>query len=278
MEAMDVLNKQVQEYEDEVRSLKNSSKFRTPIKSNMKVHDVADSGSSQLLNSLMTSSGLSQTKVISLEAAIFRPALQAAYEEKNAWKSRLMQSSLNRLCPLNVPKSKSSTVMAQIAQPQDGEDSSLSIDAMDLNSKDEFITEVVSRHLNELSVASNSARLTKASIKMIDLSPKSNAMKQYKNVPRMALREQRQKDTLSLDRLSQASVKARDFLTKVVDIHSNDSHDAPRDVSIVGGKVLIGRVNVPGRTDTNIANVQNRIIPVAVNKSDLMKLHTIFVQ
>ena len=95
-EAMDVLQRQVDEYENEIRVLKD---FKSPTKRGAAARgtprramtSVGDFGSPQ--SRLMTDEKQTSTGV--LEATIFRPALQQALEESARWKSIAVASILD---------------------------------------------------------------------------------------------------------------------------------------------------------------------------------------
>ena len=137
-EAMDVLQRQVDEYENEIRVLKD---FKSPKRGGASrgtprraMTSVGDFGSPQ--SRLVTEEKQSNTGV--LEATLFRPALQQALEESAHWKSTASASLLD-LPPLPMPTS----------------------------AKDETADD-----LYQLSTALADYRLELASIKLVDLSRK----------------------------------------------------------------------------------------------------------
>lgn len=102
-EAMDVLHRQVEEYENEIRFLNSKtptkSRSRTPRRtftadpSALRDH----SRSSESLHALDE-----ESMAGAFEAALFRPALQAARQEASKWKNKAMVDTLLNLPPLNV--------------------------------------------------------------------------------------------------------------------------------------------------------------------------------
>ena len=100
-EAMDVLNRQVEEYENEIRardsktptksrsrprqSFTPESSFRDRSRSSENLRDIADEGN-----------------LGAFEAALFRPALQAARKDAAQWKNNATVNTLLELPPLNV--------------------------------------------------------------------------------------------------------------------------------------------------------------------------------
>jgi hypothetical protein len=100
-EAMDVLNRQVEEYENEIRALKD---FKSPSKGSRSratprraVTSVADSVSSPY-GRIATDDAESSSGA--LEATLFRPALQRAVKEASYWRACVVRESLAFLPPL----------------------------------------------------------------------------------------------------------------------------------------------------------------------------------
>lgn len=100
-EAMDVLQRQVDEYENEIRSLKD---FKSPGRAkNRTPRRVPSSGSDSSPYNRSSVGAEDITKTGALEAAIFRPALQRALQDAARWKAASMASNLASLPPLPVP-------------------------------------------------------------------------------------------------------------------------------------------------------------------------------
>ena len=151
-EAMDVLQRQVDEYENEIRVLKD---FKTPKRGGAArgtprraMTTVGDFGSAQrstLVEDKQTSTG-------ALEATIFRPALQQALEESARWKTTAVASLLD-LPPLPMPTPEESKMSDERADD-----------------------------LHQLNTALADYRFELASIKLVDLTRKDKS-------PREQLRE-----------------------------------------------------------------------------------------
>jgi len=100
-EAMDVLQRQVDEYENEIRSLKD---FKSPGRAkNRTPRRVPSSGSDSSPYNRQSVGAEDITKTGALEAAIFRPALQRALQDAARWKAASMASNLASLPPLPAP-------------------------------------------------------------------------------------------------------------------------------------------------------------------------------
>ena len=106
-EAMEVLQTQVDEYEKEIRTLKDPQKSRTNRKapgSARKSFQIPDSSLPLFQigegNSLTLSSSSQEFKSGLMEAALFRPALHAARADAAAWKSKAIRDTLMKLSPL----------------------------------------------------------------------------------------------------------------------------------------------------------------------------------
>jgi hypothetical protein len=172
-EAMDVLQREVEMYESEIRSLKDKSPKRgnvtgirsTPMKSGASLtsHTPSFRGTNDEFHS-----------TISLEATLFRPALQQALQETAHWKSVATGAALLDLAPLPT-------------SPMDfygGGKSVLSEEAVLVSS------------------AWAKARIEKASITLVDLSNKEKA-------PRAQLREMKAKTVAITERLESVLLRFR---------------------------------------------------------------------
>jgi hypothetical protein len=98
---MDVLNRQVEEYENEIRALKDfkspSKGSRTRATPRRAVTSVADSVSSPY-GRIGTDEAESSSGAV--EATLFRPALQRAVKEAAYWRACVVRESLATLPPL----------------------------------------------------------------------------------------------------------------------------------------------------------------------------------
>eukprot|EP00934_Nitzschia_sp_Nitz4_P001164 Nitzschia sp. Nitz4//scaffold271_size25734//7579//11815//NITZ4_008303-RA/size25734-snap-gene-0.22-mRNA-1//-1//CDS//3329545206//1164//frame0 len=103
-EAMDVLHRQVEEYESEIRFMKDTkspgkSRSRTPRRAFTSADRYSErSHSGDSINSMAT-----EASAGAFEAALFRPALHAARREAAEWKTKATISTLLELPPLTVP-------------------------------------------------------------------------------------------------------------------------------------------------------------------------------
>lgn len=131
---MDVLQRQVDEYENEIRSLKDTAKGGNrkgaPRRALTSISD---------MNTNRSDSNLPSN--LSLEASLFRPALQEALRESWKWKAIATANAMSQLAPLPIPNQRSVL-----------NDDSILLNAALVNS-----------------------RLQKASVKLIDLTNKEKA-------------------------------------------------------------------------------------------------------
>jgi dynactin 1 len=134
MEAVDVMQRQVDEYENEIRVMKD---FKSPGKGT-KGRGAPRRGLATMSDSSPYRQEENQINAGALEAALFRPALQEALENAAKWKAASMASSLAALTPLPMPLALANS---------DG----------------------VNDHMLELTSALSNYRLVKASTTLVDL-------------------------------------------------------------------------------------------------------------
>lgn len=146
-EALDVMSAKNEDYEKAMKSksrVRQSLGGRTPSKKSAAadlestINQLGQASSSKTSRDILLES-------ISLEAALYRPALHSAAQSASYWKSKAIGSALSQLTPLNVSP-----------PPGDG-----------------------IRASNELALAHSQARLTNASYKVVDLSKKEPARSQF---------------------------------------------------------------------------------------------------
>ncbi len=156
---MDVLQRQVDEYENEIRSLKDTAKGGkgTSRRAFTSTSDTVSNRSDDIPSNF------------SLEASLFRPALQEALRESWKWKAIATTESLSQLVPLPLP-----------IQP-----SILNDDLILLNS------------------ALVQSRLQKASIKLVDLTSTTE------KAPRAQLREMRAASVAASQQLKSVALRLR---------------------------------------------------------------------
>ena len=241
-EAMDVLHGQVDEYEREIRSLKDprAGKGRSGFKKTPKKGGSADFDLQSSLSKLgkaasadASASASSLPKMVALEAALFRPALKSARADASAWKAKAIASSIMNLAPLTVPKRS--------------------------------ISGDVERFSEEISLANNEARLAKASFRVVDLT-KSKAGKPS----RLQLREELARTTDPVLRLDEAANSARQMLARL---------GASSDAFITMAPILqaeadssskcLGRLRLPGPSSVR---------QLSVHKNELELLHLLMLQ
>jgi hypothetical protein len=197
-EALDVIQQQVEEIERENRALKDKS--RTPRVTRQasgrltpkKAASVADLGAatSPFGQTGGTKAGGQTSRdllleSISLETALFRPALASATLSASYWKAQSMGTALSKLAPLNVK----------------------------VQSRDD-----VSQGMAEVALARNEMRLAKASLSIVDLTKSDMSARDQLNEQKkkeLSANRRLQKSTLSL--LSHQSLDQRGFQQPVVE-------------------------------------------------------------
>jgi hypothetical protein len=237
---MDVLHRQVEEYENEVRFLKDAKSpqgkrtGRTPRRGYDRAYtNIGDrTSSSDDLQALASSTGVG-----AFEAALFRPALQAARRDAAQWKTKATISSLLELPPLNVPGTPSSS------------------------SEEEKTMDDYRNPFLQLSSALSLYRLETASVKVVDISKCTPA-----KTSRAHLHETMRKKASAADRLDQATAAARQWL----EIHGANNADIVSDDDLTD-QPLVGRVKFGGSEPV-------RTFPTAANREDLYRLQLHLVQ
>lgn len=170
-EAMDVLQQQVDEYENELRAAKDpKSPMRRGTTTPRKGGSVLFSPgrSTRGLDDVSGSADVSPASVAALEAAFYRPALVSAHREASNWKAKAMSSSIMDLPPLYVPRASSSF----------GEN------------KEE---EKDHNPLADLEAAMSELRLARASVTIVDLTKPSPRAHYFDSMAKTAAAEQRLK-------------------------------------------------------------------------------------
>ena len=174
---MDVLHRQVEEYESEIRFLKDAKSPKARVRSRTPRRDYGDlSGgrSGDDLQALSISANLG-----AFEAALFRPALHAARLDASKWKASATISNLLELPPLHVPN-----------VPSEGE---------------QKVSEEADTPLKQLSSALSTYRMESASVKVVDLSAIDKSS-------RTQLHETLMKKVDASNKLDQATATARQWL------------------------------------------------------------------
>lgn len=169
---MDVLQREVEMYESEIRSLKD---FKSPKRGNVPGSRATPIKSGASLTSHTPTFRGTNDDIhsnISLEATLFRPALQQALQESAHWKAVATRSALLDLAPLPT-------------SPMDFYGSS-----------------VLSEEATLISSALAKARIQKATITLVDLRNKDKA-------PRAQLREMKAKSAAITERLETVILRCR---------------------------------------------------------------------
>ncbi|KAL7536452.1 hypothetical protein ACHAXR_008842 [Thalassiosira sp. AJA248-18] len=261
-EALDVTQKQAEEYEKEIKLLKDKSRPSrgvrtaggrvTPKKASMDLEATLNQlGQAAGSKSAGSSSRDVLLESISLETALFRPALSSAVQSSNYWKTNAMGSALSKLAPLNIP------IAAQSMPSLTGKDAREIMD--DLLCKGESNAKSQALCLEELALAKNEARLAKASFSIVDLS-KSNVSS------RAQLNEEQQKEQMAELRLQ----KATSSWLKSAETNTLASNLPSSSPSLANSP--LGRITLPCRDGVGF------VAPLTVNNSELRNMHSFLVQ
>jgi hypothetical protein len=186
-EAMDVLQRQVDEYENEIRSLKDAKTPQRGIGNKRASRRSLSSPGAEAVG-MGRAPAEDQAGQYSLEATIFRPALQKALCEVAYWKSTATATAFLSMPPLEAITSWSS------GSGTSKDDESKTDDA------DSTHTALV-----QLQSAVSNYRLVKSSVTLVDLSRKDKS-------PRDQLREMYAKDRAATARLEEVVYKCRGTL------------------------------------------------------------------
>ena len=178
---MDVLQREVEMYENEIRSLKD---FKSPKRGNVTGSRATPMKSGVSVTSpvpIFRGANDDSHSNISLEASLFRPALQQALQESAHWKAVATASALLDLAPLPTYP-------------------------MDLQGNSVFSDEAIL-----ISSALAKARIEKATITLVDLRNKEKA-------PRAQLREMRAKNAAITERLETVMLRCRGHDTSKINV------------------------------------------------------------
>jgi dynactin 1 len=182
-EAMDVLHRQVEEYENEIRFLRDAktpskARSRTPRRSFGTEPSIREhSRSGDNLQSL------EEENLGAFEAALFRPALQAARRDAAQWKAKATVTTLLQLPPLNIAVPSSSY------------------------SGEEKVADEDDNPWMELSSALFNYQQATASVKLVDITGHRDGLS-----PRMQLHEMKMRKAAASERLDGATSTARQWL------------------------------------------------------------------
>jgi dynactin 1 len=206
-EAMDVLHRQVEEYENEIRFLrddKTSAKARSRTPRRSFGSEPSTRENSRSGDNLQA---LEEENMGAFEAALFRPALQAARRDAAQWKAKATVTTLLQLPPLNVSVPSSRTGEEKLADEDDNP-------------------------WMELSTALFNYQQETASVRLVDITGYRDGKS-----PRMQLHDMKMRKAAASEQLDNATATARQWLES----RGAGSHKIG---SI--GRPLVGRVTFPG--------------------------------
>jgi hypothetical protein len=172
-EAMDVVHRQVEEYESEIRFLKDAKSPNARVRSRTPRRDYPSGDD--------LSTGPVQN-MGAFEAALFRPALHAARLDASRWKAKATITSLLELPPLYVPGMSNSGT-----------------------EEEKHAEELETSPLMQLSAALLNYRMETASVKLVDLSKTDKS-------PRAMLHDTLMKKASASNILDKAAADARQWL------------------------------------------------------------------
>jgi len=229
-EAIDVMQQQADENEKEIRVLKDKSRTPrmakqtsgriTPNKSSSVVEleaTLSQFGSATKTNGIASSRDV-MLESISLETALFRPALASATRAASYWKAQSMGSALSKLAPLCVQ--------------------------LKSNGMNDYNGEIISRCVEEVALARKEVRLAKAAFSIVDLSKTDVSS-------RSQLNEQIQKKRSAESRLHDAIL----LLVNQQSLKGSGQSSCAKDT--IQSETLLGKVVVPCREDTGFVVSMN---------------------
>jgi len=265
-EALEVMQKQAEEYEKEIRSLKDKTRTARGVRAGggrtTPKKSAADLQAT--LNQLGQAAGGSKSAAsssrdvllesISLETALFRPALGSAARSASYWKAKAVGSVLSELAPLNVPVARQSMPWSTGGDAKEALDNLLVGRGSDMAA-----TNWSNRRMEELELAKNEARLAKASFSIVDLSRDDIS-------PRAQLEEERRRERAAESRLREATSLWLGS-TDTTSLTPGGVGSTTRD-----GGSLVGRITLPCRGGTGF------VAPLSVSGAELRNLHSFLVQ
>lgn len=276
-EAMDVLQVQVDEYEREIRTLKDSNR-RTPGRKGGQLHtprkamslDVDFASVSSI--SPATSRGhpstpgehtepFSLARNASLEAALFRPALRSARNEAATWKARVVEKTMLNLPPLFVPKVLGPSSNEEKKEEGDDTDGGGFVFEGPSDSKPSPLMDGA-RYAEQLFLAAADVRMQKASTTVIDLSKVTGKM----NSSRDQLRKEMMDHESTIARLEETALAARHLLANFSSSTNIKHSSANKNTE------MLGRVRLASE------HPNHRVIPLVVDHKELRRFHSHILQ
>jgi dynactin 1 len=189
-DAMDVLQQQVDEYEAELRVLKDPRGFSSKGRSSRSTPVRSSSRRSSIGRPEEGVPDISPAALTALEAAVFRPALESLRREGSALKASTISKTLCELPPMSVPclmvKHANSVMEPNKASHSD---------------RNDHVTHMSS----VLHAARASLRLERASVRVVDLSSSASARSKW--------RQSLWKASLAEERLREASIAAASLVS-----------------------------------------------------------------
>ncbi|KAL3821819.1 hypothetical protein ACHAXA_003321 [Cyclostephanos tholiformis] len=242
-EALDVMQKQGEEYEKEIRSLKDKSRLRTAggsraiSKASSMDLEATPNQFGQVSGS--KSAGPTSRDVllesVSLETALFRPALNSALQTSVYWKSKAVGAAISNLAPLNV---------------KTGINARTGLDNLYLRRNE-------TDFMNEIFLAKSECRLVLSSLTIADLSNNYTSARAYFNF------EQEKKRTVEQRLLRAESC----FSPKTSNLLPYSPKTGTRNDNI------FARIALPCRIGAGYDAV-----PLMVTSADLRNLHSFLIQ
>eukprot|EP00529_Nitzschia_sp_RCC80_P006864 CAMPEP_0113511116 /NCGR_PEP_ID=MMETSP0014_2-20120614/38522_1 /TAXON_ID=2857 /ORGANISM="Nitzschia sp." /LENGTH=1423 /DNA_ID=CAMNT_0000407161 /DNA_START=80 /DNA_END=4347 /DNA_ORIENTATION=- /assembly_acc=CAM_ASM_000159 len=225
-EAMDVLHRQVEEYENEIRFLNSKSPAKSRSRAPRRTFATDSSALRDHSRSSESLHGLQEEPMSgAFEAALFRPALLAARQEAAIYKNKAMVDTILNLPPLNV------SLSATVAGTDEEKSSDEEMGVMDNNP---FL---------DLSTALSNYQRETSSMHLVDL---------MKPSPRTQLHNTLMRKAAASAGLDQATASARQWLES----KGMGSRSAP--VALQGDENLLGSVRFMSGETTQTP----RVIPV----------------
>eukprot|EP00529_Nitzschia_sp_RCC80_P006816 CAMPEP_0113503770 /NCGR_PEP_ID=MMETSP0014_2-20120614/34349_1 /TAXON_ID=2857 /ORGANISM="Nitzschia sp." /LENGTH=1423 /DNA_ID=CAMNT_0000398815 /DNA_START=80 /DNA_END=4347 /DNA_ORIENTATION=+ /assembly_acc=CAM_ASM_000159 len=225
-EAMDVLHRQVEEYENEIRFLNSKSPAKSRSRAPRRTFATDSSALRDHSRSSESLHGLQEEPMSgAFEAALFRPALLAVRQEAAIYKNKAMVDTILNLPPLNV------SLSATVAGTDEEKSSDEEMGVMDNNP---FL---------DLSTALSNYQRETSSMHLVDL---------MKPSPRTQLHNTLMRKAAASAGLDQATASARQWLES----KGMGSRSAP--VALQGDENLLGSVRFMSGETTQTP----RVIPV----------------
>lgn len=247
-EALDVMQKQAEDYEKEIRSMKDKSRPIRNVRTSGGSRAISKSSSMDLeatINQIGLASGSKYTgstsrdvllESISLETALFRPALSSALQTSVYWKAKAMGAAISNLPPLNVTTGFSAgTALNNLSN----------LRRHDTTNENDFV--------NEIALAKSECRLVSASLSIADLSKNDISARAQLHC------EQEKKRTVEQRLLHAASRFSPNLLPYSPKAEKREDN-------------IFGRIALPCRDGPGYA------VSLTVTSADLRNLHSFLVQ